>query len=378
MNILKYGILATIMWVLPTFVLSYFNSSLGSPLSYLSFALLICYGILSKKRGPLLYIFIILGLSYYILAGFNYSDYADKIYLTMIVKYLIVVVCGAQVLRDTSVKELYVFLLVGALSVIIHALFFPLYNAAFTPDYGRFSGFYMNPNYAGAICLMGLSFSFGQNDKRLKYGGYLLFTIAGFFTFSRYFLGMWIVMNFLSVFISKENLKILTIGVIGLVIIFVFSASLQLNAERFDAIKSIFSGEKMDTKTLQEDSRTDTWASYKDIILDKPVIGNGFGKLQGGHFGLYAGVHNSYLLVLGESGILPFLILISIYIYFLIMGYKKFRTEPHYFMLALALFTALLVTHNYFDRLSILFISMHFYLHLTEQTANNETLAVVS
>jgi O-antigen ligase len=365
--IIRYLILALILWGLPSFFLAYFSDSLGALTSVLSFGLLALFYFLIDFRGPILISFIVLGLSYYIIGAFNYSGGLNDVeYFTMVLKYLLVIIPGAELLRRTSLKELYIFLLVGSLSVIIHTVFFPLQNAAFNASYGRFSGFYLNPNYAGAISLIGFALSFGIKDRRLKYVGYLIFSVAGFFTFSRYFLGMWMLMNVFSVFINRRNLIVPLVGALFLVIVFALGPSLNLNEERFSAFASIFSSEETKTEVLGEDSRTNTWASYKDVILDAPLWGNGFKKLQGDHFGMVAGVHNTFLLVIGEAGLIPFAILVSIYLFLLRRGFQAFKDSPHLAILALVLFTALLVTHNYFDKFSILFISMYLYIAFTE------------
>jgi O-antigen ligase len=368
MKILRYAALAGLLLSLPSFVLSYFSSGLGSALSYLTFIILIAYFIRRTPKGRPLFAFILLGLSYYLIAGFNYTGLSDIDFAQLVIKFLIVIICGAEVVRDTSVKEIYLVLLVGALSIVVHAIFFPLYNAEFTPTYGRFSGFYLNPNFAGAICLMGFALSFGMKNPKLKYLGQVIFAVGGFFTFSRYFLGMWIFFNLLSVFISRKNLWVPALGVIGLLIIFAFGSSLKLNTVRFNAIQSIFTGEHANTAALEEDSRTETWALYKDIILDKPLLGNGFKQLQGKNSDIGVGVHNTYLLVIGEAGIFPFLILIGIYLFLLIKSFQFFKPEPYLFMSALVLFTALLVSHNYFEKYSLPFLSMYLYIVLTERS----------
>lgn len=155
-------------------------------------------------------------------------------------------------------------------------------------------------------------------------------------------------------------------GCIGLAAIFIFSSSLQLNMERFGAIKNIFVEGSNGSKVLQEDSRTETWASYKNIILDKPILGNGYKKLQGHHFGLFAGVHNTFLLVIGEAGILPFLFLVGIYFFFLWEGWRSWKQQSQFTMLALVLFTALLVSHNFFEKFYLLFCSMYLFIVFTE------------
>ncbi len=367
MNIIRYAILTLIIWALPSFVSAYFSPAIGSFLSYLTFGLLLVYYLIDKDIAPNLPIFVILGVSYYFIAALNYTGSLSVTdYSIMIIKYLIVIVCGAKVMNKTSLEDIYIILIFGSLSIIINTLFFPLYNANFSPSYGRFSGFYLNPNFAGALSLIGLALSFGIKNEKIRYLGFIIFTIGGFFTFSRYFLAMWVIVNLFSVFINRKNLWIPLFGALGLMTILVFGSGLQLNAERFNAIQSLFSGNP-DTKTLQEDSRTDTWASYKNIIINKPIFGNGYGKLHGSHFGLDAGVHNTYLLIIGEAGIFPFLIVVGIYMFLLLRSFKIYKGAPHLLMLALVLTTGLLVTHNYFDKFSLLLVSIYLYIVLLNQ-----------
>jgi O-antigen ligase len=367
MRILRYSILVSILWALPSFVLAYFSPGLGSASSYLTSFLLVAYYIIIKDKGPLPWVFILLGLTYYFIAGLQYTGLSGKDYIILIVKYLIVIIGGAEVLRRTSLQELYIVLIFGGLSIVINTMFFPLYNAHFTPVYGRYSGFYLNPNHAGAICLIGLALNFGVKSRKLKYLGFLVFTLAGFFTFSRYFLAMFLVINMIMVYNNKKYLIAPILGAIGLFVIFTFGSSLNLNTQRFNAFKSIFSNkEKIDTETLEEDSRTETWATYKDIVMDQPLFGHGYGKLQGNHFGHVEGVHNTYLMVIGEAGIIPFFILIGICFFFLRRGFSYFKTKPEFSILALVLVTALLVSHTYFDKFSLLFISLYLYFNLTD------------
>lgn len=362
--ILRYTILALILWALPSFLLVYSGSLLGTVTSYGSLGLMVLYLLVDNNRGRILGPFIVLGLMYYVIGGLNYTGNEERELFVELIKYLIVILCGAQIIRKTTFDELFVFLMIGSLSIIVSAIFFP----DLSPNPGRFSGFYLNPNVGGAISLMGFALSFGIKNKKLKYLGQLIFSVGGFFTLSRYFMGIWVVINLLSVFVSRKNLVVPAIGVVALTLIFTFADKLPLRADRFLAIQSLVSGgNPSQTAALSEDSRTETWASYKNIIMDKPILGNGYKKMQGRHFGLWAGVHNTYLLVWGEAGIIPFLLIVGMYLFIAVKGYQCFKTEPHHTMLALVLVTALLVTHNYFDKFSLLFMSMYIWIVFTER-----------
>ncbi len=367
-GLIKIVILCSVLWSLPSFILAYFNSTISSLTTYGTFGLILVFYIITNDRGKIIPVFIILGLGYYFISGLNYTGSDEiKYYYYEIIKYLIIIIGGTVVIRKSTLKELYIILLFGAGSCILNAVFFPYHNANFYPTYGRFSGFYLNPNIAGTICLIGFALSFGIAEKWWKYFGQIIFTIAGFVTLSRYFISIWLLMNLLSIIIDKRYVIVPILGTLFLLFIFTFPNALPLKADRFLAYKSIFSGDQVDVKTLGNDSRTDTWATYTDIIFDKPFLGNGYQKLQGRHFGLHAGVHNTYLMVLGESGIFPFLILVSLYIFIIKKAFQKFKIEPHHFFLGIVLFTALLVSHNYFDKYFILFLSLYLFIILTNE-----------
>ena len=317
MKILRYSILVIILCNIPTFTLFYIDPKLGSIMSYLSLALMILYYFLVEQKGKPILPFIILGLSYYIIAGLGYiGDELDtKNYFINFAKFILIIICGSEILKNTKLKDIYIILIFGSLSIICHAMFFPTIDVIFGDSYGRFSGFYLNPNTAAVISLAGFSLSFGINNVKLKLIGQLIFSLAGILTLSRYFIATWVLLNLISVILNKKNLIVPLISVLVLIFIISFSSSsFKLNTSRFEALQSIFSKtEKVHTKTITNDSRTETWGQYYDIILNKPLFGNGYKKLQGGSEGLrIAGVHNTYLRVFGEAGIFPFLILIWI------------------------------------------------------------------
>ena len=368
LKVFRYSILALFMWSLPSFLLAYGNSSLGALSSVASIVLLLIYFIFENNKGPLPIVFVILGLLYYFIAGLNFVGIENQYYFADIIKYLIVIICGATVMRNSTLPEIYFFLVIGSLSIVINAILFPLSNANFYPTYGRFSGFYLNPNYAGAMSLIGFALSFGIKNKKMKYLGQLIFSIGGFFTLSRYFLSMWVLLNLLSVLVNRKNLIVPITGVFGLIFIFAFADKLSLKADRLNAYYSIFDSDtKVDTKTLENDSRTDTWGLYTDYIMTNPFSGYGYQKFTNGKNGIPGpGVHNTYLLVLGEAGLAPFILIAGIFFYFLTKGYYSFKKTPHFSMLSLVLFTSLMVTHNYFDKFTLLLFSVYLLIVYSE------------
>ena len=374
LNALKFLILFFLLCNIPGYMLAYFGAGLGSLSSYISSLLLLAYYFLVKERNSALYPFVLLGLSYFLISAINYDRVdLNNYFIKEFIRTMIVIFCGAEVLFKTNSKDIYFIVLIGAISVIINAFVFPLANANFYPTYGRYSGFYLNPNYAGSICLIGYALSYSFRDI-WKMIGLAVFTLAGILTFSRTFIIIWLVISTFAIINDKKNLLIPAIGALVLVLVFTFSDILTLNRERFDALESVFSNSQTQTTTITKDSRIQTWAKYYDLIFDKPFLGNGFESFQKKKAG-FPGVHNSYLMVIGEAGIFPFLILIGIYFFLLKKTTQYFKSYPEYFFLTSVLILSLSANHGYFDNFYIITLSMFLFIQAKNfplvKTSNN-------
>lgn len=373
MNLLRYIILFLILCNMPSYLLAYFGSTLGSFSSYASSLLMVAYYFLSREKHELLFPFILLGILYYTLSGLNFSELDPEWFFKDFIRFMIVVVCAVDLLHKTNNKDIYLILLIGGLSIIINAVVFPLANANFYPTYGRFSGFYLNPNFAGSICLVGYALSYSMSNKWLRLGGQLIFTLAGILTFSRSFIVIWLLINLIAIYHNRKNVIAPAIGALVLVLLFAVSSFLTLNTARFSALQSIFSDEKVHSNTIQKDSRTGTWALYTDIIFDKPFFGNGYEYMQKKHPGL-PGVHNSFLMVIGEAGIFPFLLIVGIYLFLLIKSYSVFRSNPEYFYLSCVLTISLMVGHGYFSNYYNVLVSMFVFIQIKKISASSSVI----
>ncbi len=367
-KLLRIIILILVLWGFPTFALFYINATLGSLTSYLTIVLLLVYYAFYIKnyRKPLL-CFIFLGITYYALGGLNFSEpLYNKEYLTLFIKYIIVVLCSTEIAKDSNIKEIYYILIFGALSVIIHAVVFPNIDAHFGESYGRFSGFYLNPNYAAIINLVGFSLSFGiKSNARLKLIGQLVFSFSGILTMSRYFILIWVLINIVASITSRKNLMAPILGAIVIAFV-ILSGAIKLHASRLEALESIFSDEQVKTETINHDNRQDTWATFADIIMEKPFLGNGYRQLQGGNPDVPVGVHNTYLLVLGEAGIIPLAFLLWIVFFLIFKSLLYYKYNMYYIFLAMVIATSFLVSHTYFEKFSNIFITIFLYLKLLD------------
>ncbi|WP_418513075.1 O-antigen ligase family protein [Corallibacter sp.] len=360
MKIIKYILLAIALLNVPTFSLEYVSPSLGALTSMFLLAGSLLYFFISKKSKPA-FPFIILGLCFFTFAGLNYSGITDEFFKDVI-RFFIFIICFNQVSKDTTDKELLIFLLIGALSITVNALFF-------SNVFGRYSGFYINPNKAGFICLFGFAISYIINSYKLRLVIQFAFIICGIFTLSRSFILMLVLINLASLFADKRNIQTFVVGSAAMTVILTAS-TLQLNKERFSALNSIFSSnEEVDTQTITEGSRDETWAMYSNVIFNNAIIGAGYKAMRGdsGLAGVEYGVHNTFLMVLGEAGILAFLLIVIIYLALFVRSLKLFSTNQEFTYLSMALIGYLMVAHNYFDKYDVLFVSLWLYNKVRDQ-----------
>lgn len=356
MKVLKYIILILLLWEISSFSLEVFGETAGSYTSHLANILLIVYYFLSKKR-KILFPFLILGGLYFMISGLVEVPDA-KAFINEFIKYLILIVGGAEVARDTSLKDLCFILLIGSLSILVHALFF-------VDGYGRYSGFYLDPNAGAFVSLIGYCLSFKLKNNKLKLILLFAFTFTGVITFSRFFLIMWLFISILAAISDRKNSLGLVIGFSALLLLISVAAILQVNSARFSIIENLFES-KIQTTAFTKDSRTEQWSAYLDDIYKNPLIGNGYKSFMGTE--LKQGVHNTYLMVIGESGIMPFLILIGVYVSMFKRSLSRFKSHIHLTLISISLLGILMVIHNYFSNDFLIFISIWLLVKLGEES----------
>lgn len=354
MKFLKYAILFIFLLNVSGAIFAYTDGELlPSLLSYFSYLLLVIYYLFCEDKGPLNKWMIVIGILYYLIGSLQYTGEMSYL-LTNAVKYFIMVICGYELIRRTSDDELYTFLLLGATTVLIHALFIPGGSAL----YGRFSGFYINPNGASFICGSGYALSYGIKNKKIRLIGQLIFTFMGLLTLSRTFIGTWLLLNFISLKINIKNIKIFFYG-FGLVLLLLGMSELfKVKNARIDQLKRITNNEEVAVEELNEEGRGETWAKYYEDILESPIIGSGYYTAQGGTDRHGKGTHNTFLLVIAESGIIAVIVYIIFYLYLLTSSIRLFNYAPNLFMQLLVLILFLFVSHIYFTHHFILLISM--------------------
>ncbi|MFZ4263628.1 O-antigen ligase family protein [Sphingobacterium sp. HJSM2_6] len=360
MKFLKIIILFLVFCNLPSYFLINANAAVGQLLSYGTYLLIIVYYYFSANKKPIIP-FIVLGFLYFlvsILVSFQNGDG----FLVAFFKYFILIVMGVSIVTDTTKDDIFKVLLLGSLSIILESIFIEGIG-------GRYRGFYLNPNAAGYACILGYSLSFSIGNKKLKILGQILFSIAGLITFSRTFLLIWILVNLLSLLINFSNVYKILLGVVLFGMLLSFGDKLDLNIQRMGAYSGILEGKVNDD--LKEDSRTETWAHYYNNILTSPILGNGYHSFSGevygppdNNFTIKNGVHNTFLMVIGEAGFFVFLYFLWIYGTFLVNGVKMFDNHPVIFLVSFSLVLYMLTHHNYFDNNLVLFVSMWLFIQI--------------
>lgn len=348
MRFLRYIILALILWNLPSVALTSMGETLGSLLSYTSIMLLAIYYFLEEKTAPNWWI-IILTLLYFSISSFQYYG-ETKILINEVVKLLVFIVAGYEIVKRVSIKELYFFILLGSLSILFEIIIYPIKQ-------GRYSGFYLNPNTAGFICIYGYALTYGLKRLPLKLIGQFTFTLMGILTFSRTFIVIWLLLNIISLKISIKNIRIFGLGILIFGSLLIMDTLIGLNNPRFNQLKSIVNNEDVSGQELNEDSRTETWALHYDKIIQSPIIGNGY-RTFAGETGRMVGVHNTYLRIIGEAGIIPLLLFLLYFLYLFYWSFILFKTKPFLLMQTIALSLFLLSNHNFFDFYYLTFATM--------------------
>jgi O-antigen ligase len=347
MKILKYVILALILLNLPSKALFTIGATIGSLLSYATILLLALYYFLSNKTAPN-WRMIILSLAYFLIGAFQYAG-SSTVFIMEIIKYFIFIICAYELIKTVTNVELFYFILIGSLSIGYDAMFVPT-------EFGRYSGFYLGPNVAGFMCIYGYSLVYSLKNTSLKLIGQFIFTLMGLLTFSRTFIVIWLFLNIVSLKISIKNIRIFGIGILIFSTLIVIDEVVGLNNPRFEQLKSIMNNEEISSDEINDDSRAETWAHFYDEILESPIFGNGYGTLSGKLGSL--GAHNTYLMIIGEAGIIALALFLSYIFYLFYWSIYFFKEKPNLIMQTIALAMFLLANHNFFIFYFVLFAAM--------------------
>ena len=201
-------------------------------------------------------------------------------------------------------------------------------------DNSRASGFFGNPNEAGFIanlCLIFLMFFFIENKKNKFL--IILFMIGSLYASFRSFSKISMLFSVLLVgyfffFMYKHQLKkriFLKLGVTMILSILVLLSTYAINnideltkdwdsnqKLRIEAVTLLLT--KGDLESTSDSERAEGFNTGLRMIKENLLVGKGYGYLQFGIISNKQGVHNTYIMIFGESGIIGFLLFILIFI----------------------------------------------------------------
>ena len=275
--------------------------------------------------------------SYNLIIGHSYS----------ILTIIAVAVGGRAMVRQAGPESVLKAVLVLLTLDCVIILLSPILRAHFymnTPVTGehRLFGTFRDPNGAGFIgcltCVLALSFFSFQQHRKFAYLALTVGIVAIIGTFSRiaflsfiFYFVLFFVWNVgTRRFVVKWSALMILIGSIAYMTTPL--KQFQLHGDQISRLKSIVSILTVRTETYDAD-RMEVWLLALKQILESPILGLGLGKMYQVENAPYAyahydhrliklGVHNNYLLLWGEGGIIPLALFLLFFVYFLLLSRK--------------------------------------------------------
>jgi O-antigen ligase len=210
-------------------------------------------------------------------------------------------------------------------ATIFLSKFFPGFIAQMAPlaDIGRMTGFYLNPNEAGSAlcCAAAILFACLAYDKRRWWCviGLVACSAAVIWTFSRAAVITLGLLAILQAFIGGRRGRVVVLMMAGVLVAgivwYVIRAAQggqgldPTQQTRINMLARIFGGELSDETTGSRFSLAMNGITH---WLESPLIGHGLGGQR--YVGESLGSHNTFIRVLGETGILPFGLLMLFFV----------------------------------------------------------------
>ena len=366
-------ILFLVLLNIPSILLQSFSIILSSPVSYLLFFLLFVLSVSNRFNVDLeIKIFSIISFLYFIIGAFNYNGSLIIMLIIMIKFYLLLYGLNAT-LSYVSEEKIVLLLFIGSFMILLDSIYFRFNDVVFDyhiNPYYRYSGFYLNPNTAAFVSIVGYIFVLVKN-YRFKLFLLLTFTLFGFMTLSRTFMMSWIIINIIYSIYNKKHLLYIPFFVLSIPLIAFFNNIFNLETNRMDFVVNFFKKGYIDLDIFNYNARQNTWGQYYDKIFDYPLFGSGFKSFSGGWEYFDQGVHNTFLLIIGESGLIPFILFTLFIIFIMYKTYKMIKSNLLSILLMLALLMQLLVSHNFFDSSLMIFILVFVINKINQLPVNN-------
>ncbi|MFW8629171.1 O-antigen ligase family protein [Vibrio natriegens] len=310
--------------------------------------------------------FIIVGGSVSAVYNLGSGDVVISYMLKYVSSFLIIIsvsLCVFYLLKygreNQLVNTIYLLLFVSVASIFFSKSLNEIYVMK-TMSIQRSSGFFGNPGEAAMICCLLISINLVYFSKYITLSvAILIFSLFGIIlTYSKTGMLLSVVIIFLSITFPDKNIrKVSVISIFILVSLLASFATLSLMFEltasqisRLIQVKDILTGSSISFSELST-GRDVIWNSGFEKISNNLFFGGGIGSF---HEGVYygQGIHNLYIMILGESGVVTFILFLVFIVYTLINLIKcSFgRRSTKLGIMALLIFIVFLVdavgTHN--------------------------------
>ncbi|MEO7309800.1 MAG: O-antigen ligase family protein [Chitinophagaceae bacterium] len=237
----------------------------------------------------------------------------------------------------------------------------------------RLSGVYANPNLAGFVANIGLllsltlMFSKSTMAKIIGVAGIVFSISTAVATFSKTsFLQCGIIIIvFLIVFLARykkiekrtrRGIGIVLLAIVSLLVpisVYLSSAYDELTPfqqERIEQLSQLVTEGKVNSDLTT--NRSDAVADGLTLIASHPFMGNGFMSFlrlenASAKTGEDIGIHNTFLLVLGDAGIVPFILYVIFHLLCFVSFFKIRDTQLFYFAITLLISTSFFNTTNH-------------------------------
>lgn len=371
---LSLSFLSLVILNIPSILLFSTFITLGSILSYFMFFIGLILILLNNKKYPdNLKILFFISVVYYIFSGFNYLG-EFSVFIIEFIKFSVFIFALYTAQQLVGIKTILFFVILGSLTILFDSLIFRFRDIVydtFINEYGRYAGFYINANSASAVCLFGYSLVLATN-YRFRVLLLLFFTLMGILTLSRTFIFAWVILNILFAIKSKKHLKFISLFLLCFPFLLGFFKIFGLREDRFNSLFNFFSYGKLDDLLINNNDRIHLVENYYSYISSSIFFGNGFSSFKSGDLVDKAvGIHNTFLLILGESGIIAFFMFLGFFVYLFIYAFrvKQFTILP--LLLTASIFIQFNVSHNFFDMGFRVFM-MTFLLYLLNNNLNEK------
>ena len=199
------------------------------------------------------------------------------------------------------------------------------------PDPYRFSGFFANPNEAGAACVLGFAFAItAYNIARAKVYIALAcsLAVATVLTLSKGAMVALLLVMAYATFAEQTARRALAVTFVCLTVLAAFALAFGAATTAEEYLRHERISELLKLLALQFDADTTTnrtvvWKTATDQIGDGLLVfGDGLGSMRvvkGGLLedGTWGGVHNFWLMILGEAGAFVLVVFVTAYVLFL-------------------------------------------------------------